>query len=85
MSKRERIYMYAGTVIAFGLCSLFHFAYDFLGRLFWLAGFFPISESIWEHLKLPFFQFDASKCDTLVWIGEKMYVDRKIIICGFSE
>ena len=55
MSKRERIYMYAGTVIAFGLCSLFHFAYDFFGRPFWLAGFFPISESIWEHLKLPFY------------------------------
>lgn len=54
MSKREQIYMYAGTVIAFGLCSLFHFAYDFFGRTFWLAGFFPISESIWEHLKLPF-------------------------------
>lgn len=55
MSKREQIYMYAGTVIAFGLCSLFHFAYDFFGRTFWLAGFFPISESIWEHLKLPFY------------------------------
>lgn len=54
MSKREQIYTYAGTVIAFGLCSLFHFAYDFFGRTFWLAGFFPISESIWEHLKLPF-------------------------------
>lgn len=54
MNKIEQIYIYAGTVIAFGLCSLFHFAYDFLGKPFWLAGFFPISESIWEHLKLPF-------------------------------
>lgn len=54
MNKIEQIYMYAGTVIAFGLCSLFHFAYDFLGKPFWLAGFFPISESIWVHLKLPF-------------------------------
>ena len=55
MSKGERMYMYAGTVLAFGLCSLFHFVYDFFGRPFWLAGFFPISESIWEHLKLPFY------------------------------
>ena len=34
---------------------LFHFAYDFLGEN-WVAGlFFPVNESIWEHLKLLFF------------------------------
>ena len=34
---------------------LFHFAYEFLGEN-WIAGlFFPVNESIWEHLKLLFF------------------------------
>ena len=34
---------------------LFHFAYKFLGEN-WIAGlFFPVNESIWEHLKLLFF------------------------------
>ena len=44
-----------GTIIAFGLSSILHFAFDFLGSPMFLSGFFPISESIWEHLKLPFY------------------------------
>lgn len=36
------------------LGTLFHFVYDFLGQN-WVAGiFFPLNESIWEHLKLLF-------------------------------
>lgn len=43
------------TVIAFILSFVFHFAFDFLGRPTWLVGLFPMNESIWEHLKLPFY------------------------------
>ncbi len=55
MNRRKNIYIYVGVVAAFLLSSLFHFAYDFLGRPPFLAGLFPISESIWEHMKLPFY------------------------------
>ena len=34
---------------------LFHFAYDFLGQNAVAGVFFPINESIWEHLKLLYF------------------------------
>jgi hypothetical protein len=34
---------------------LFHFAYDFLGENRIAGLFFPVNESIWEHLKLLFF------------------------------
>lgn len=37
------------------LGTLFHFAYDFLGQTAIAGLFFPINESIWEHLKLLYF------------------------------
>ena len=37
------------------LGTLFHFAYDFFGQNPIAGLFFPINESIWEHLKLLFF------------------------------
>ena len=33
---------------------LFHFAYDFLGQNDLAGLFFPVNESIWEHMKLVF-------------------------------
>ncbi len=35
--------------------TLSHFVYDWSGENPLLAGFFPINESVWEHLKLLFF------------------------------
>lgn len=32
-----------------------HFAYDFFGKRKWLAPFFPVNESVWEHTKLLLF------------------------------
>lgn len=43
---------------------LFHFAYDFLGQTPVAGLFFPINESIWEHLKLLYFSV------ALWWIAE---------------
>ncbi|MFX0028446.1 MAG: DUF6512 family protein [Candidatus Hermodarchaeota archaeon] len=34
--------------------SLFHFMFEWLGHWAPLGGFFPVNESVWEHLKLPF-------------------------------
>lgn len=43
------------SIFSFLLAALFHFAYDFLGQGFLFSFFFPINESIWEHLKLAFY------------------------------
>jgi len=34
--------------------SLFHFVFEWLGYWKYIAGFFPVNESVWEHLKLPY-------------------------------
>lgn len=33
---------------------LMHFAFSFLGKPLFLAPFFPVNESVWEHLKMAF-------------------------------
>lgn len=43
------------TLLAFGLGSLFHFLYQWSGNLLMIGLFFPMNESIWEHLKLTFY------------------------------
>ena len=44
-----------GFLFVGALGTLFHFAYDFFGQNPVAGIFFPINESIWEHLKLLFF------------------------------
>ena len=39
------------TTIIFILCSIFHFIYNFIPN-FITSLFFPVNESIWEHLKM---------------------------------
>ena len=39
------------TTIIFILCSIFHFIYNFIPN-FITSLFFPVNESIWEHMKL---------------------------------
>lgn len=49
-------YKMVGAILIFLLCFLFHFLYDWLPNpLFSL--FFPVNESIWEHMKLLFTPF----------------------------
>ena len=48
--KRSRI---ISTIGIFLLCFLFHFIYDWLPSSI-TAIFFPVNESIWEHMKLIF-------------------------------
>lgn len=42
-----------GTIIAFFLCFPFHYIYDIFPNLF-TSIFFPVNESIWEHMKILF-------------------------------
>jgi len=34
--------------------ALFHFIFEWLGYWEFIGGFFPVNESVWEHLKLPY-------------------------------
>lgn len=43
------------VAVAYACATILHFTYDFFGRFFPLAGLMPVSESIWEHLKLVFY------------------------------
>lgn len=53
--KQLKSYLTAGTVFVLIAGTLSHFIYDWTGEHF-LAGFFtPVSESVWEHMKLVFF------------------------------
>ncbi len=40
-----------GILVIFALCFLFHFLYDWLPNTLFSI-FFPVNESIWEHMKL---------------------------------
>lgn len=53
--KPKRFLSLWGFVFVGVLGVLFHFAYNWLGQIPILGLFFPINESIWEHLKLLFF------------------------------
>lgn len=49
------IFIVLSSIVSFALSSLFHFAYSFLNHNRLAACFFPVNESIWEHLKLCFY------------------------------
>jgi len=44
----------AGTITTVLLGSLFHFVYEWTGNARVAGAFFPVNESVWEHLKLGF-------------------------------
>ncbi len=43
------------VAVAYIIAAILHFTYDLLGRFPLFAGLMPVSESIWEHLKLVFY------------------------------
>lgn len=53
--KKEIKFLFFAVIFSYVCASLLHFSYDFLGRLPIFAGLMPVSESIWEHLKLVFY------------------------------
>ncbi|KAB3531511.1 hypothetical protein F8153_04870 [Alkaliphilus serpentinus] len=46
-----------GCIFTIILGTLFHFAYEAINQWRPLAFFFPINESVWEHLKMSFWPF----------------------------
>lgn len=54
MNKLKQ-YTITGTVFVIILGTISHFIYEWSNQNFLLGFFFPVSESIWEHMKLTFF------------------------------
>lgn len=50
--RTSHVFIILSTAFAFGLASIFHFTYGWLGDNLFAGLFFPINESIYEHLKL---------------------------------
>lgn len=54
MNKKIFLWEMVGIVFIIMLGSLFHFVFEWSGHWEPIAGFFAVNESVWEHLKLPF-------------------------------
>lgn len=55
MEKRIKSYTKWGLLLVVSLGILLHFLYDLTGKSMWAGLFSPVSESVWEHMKLAFF------------------------------
>jgi hypothetical protein len=51
-ARKIRYWSIAGFWVIVILGSLYHFMYDWFGKSVFIASFFPVNESVWEHLKL---------------------------------
>ncbi|MFX1573323.1 MAG: DUF6512 family protein [Promethearchaeota archaeon] len=55
MLKNSILKWEIGGIIFISLVgALFHFVFEWLGHWEYIGGFFPVNESVWEHLKLPY-------------------------------
>ncbi|MFX1456035.1 MAG: DUF6512 family protein [Promethearchaeota archaeon] len=54
MNRKVLIWEIAGIVFITIVGSLFHFVFEWTGNWAPIGGFFAVNESVWEHLKLPF-------------------------------
>ncbi len=60
MERKIERDLFVSIPLLFLVGSVFHFVFKWFGSLYFLAPFFPINESIWEHTKLlvlPLFLF----------------------------
>ncbi len=53
--KQLKKHLIIGMIFVLIAGSLFHFLYEWTGRNFLAGLFFPVNESVWEHMKLVFF------------------------------
>lgn len=60
--RTSYLFIILSAAFAFGLASVFHFAYNWLDKNFFAGLFFPVNESVFEHLKLILYPL------TIVWI-----------------
>ena len=62
----------AGTLFIIFLGTALHFTFDFSGRNPIVGAFSAVNESVWEHLKMPFWP-------SLLWMLIEMYPVRKAV------
>ena len=53
--NKLKYYTIIGTIFVIITGTISHFIYEWSGNNFILGFFFPVSESVWEHMKLCFF------------------------------
>jgi len=68
----------AGTIFIIFLGTTLHFTFDFSGRNPLVGSFSAVNESVWEHLKLPFWP-------SLLWMLIEMYPLRKAVSNFFAS
>ena len=76
-SKKVLIYEVVGTLFIIFLGSAFHFTYELSGRVAVVGAFSAVNESVWEHLKLPFWP-------SLLWMLIEIYPLRKAVSNFFT-
>jgi hypothetical protein len=76
-SKKVLIYEIVGTLFIILLGSAFHFTYELSGRVAVVGAFSAVNESVWEHLKLPFWP-------SLFWMLIEIYPLRKAVSNFFT-
>ena len=76
-SKKVLIYEVVGTLFIIFLGSAFHFTYELSGRVAVVGAFSAVNESVWEHLKLPFWP-------SLLWMLIEIYPLRKEVSNFFT-
>lgn len=54
MDKKILKWEIFGAIFISIIGALFHFMFEWLGSFPPIGGFFPVNESVWEHLKLPY-------------------------------
>jgi lysylphosphatidylglycerol synthetase-like protein (DUF2156 family) len=62
----------AGTLFIIFLGTALHFTFDFSGKNPFVGSFSAVNESVWEHLKLPFWP-------SLLWMLIEIYPLRKAV------
>jgi len=77
LSKKVLIYEIIGTLFIILIGSAFHFTYELSGRVVVVGAFSAVNESIWEHLKLPFWP-------SLLWMLIEIYPLRKAVSNFFT-
>lgn len=58
--RTSYLFIILSAAVAFGLASVFHFVYNWLDGNFFAGLFFPVNESVFEHLKLIFYPLAIS-------------------------
>ena len=65
-------YALFGILFTFIVGSLFHFIYELSGSLPIVGYFFPINESVWEHLKLGFYAWLVYGISNYFFLNDKV-------------